>query len=302
MLSFCFDGFFWCPRMMTEPRRIEMREAPDGARWPEDLDPFALEVLAAAFHNRERNAYDPSRHCYGSLQPGRAYPCTHLDLLANLSAHEQRSDYGDAQLVYSSDSNTLGPEEKLARLYDFMERPPDVARVFDLCFRDLRPLLEQHATKLRNSTREDIEQLAEYFLARLSAERRVRTPTISPDALAALQAYGWPGNVRQLRNVIERTLIMAPTDGIGQIEQDHLPPEITAEPARLLPGEAARSIMSTPLREAREAFEREYLRVQVRRFSGNISRTAAFIGMERSALHRKLKALGIADESWAQDA
>lgn len=183
MLSFCFDGFFWCPRMMTEPRRIEMREAPDGARWPEDLDPFALEVLAAAFHNRERNAYDPSHHCYGSLQPGRAYPCTHLDLLANLSAHEQRSDYGDAQLVYSSDSNTLGPEEKLARLYDFMEHPPDIARVFDLCFRDLRPLLEQHATKLRNSTREEIEQLAAEMRARRSLEggprgmREPRQPT-----------------------------------------------------------------------------------------------------------------------------
>lgn len=144
--------------------------------------------------------------------------------------------------------------------------------------------------------REDIAHLAEYFLARLAAERRVRTPAISADALAALQTYGWPGNVRQLRNIIERTLIMAPADGVSQIEHDHLPPEITTEPARLLPGEAGRSIMSTPLREAREAFEREYLRVQVRRFSGNISRTAGFIGMERSALHRKLKALGIADE------
>lgn len=74
-----------------------------------------------------------------------------------------------------------------------------------------------------------------------------------------------------------------------------LPGEVTAEPARLFPDQAARSIMSTPLREAREAFEREYLRVQIRRFSGNISRTAAFIGMERSALHRKLKVLGLSD-------
>jgi len=141
--------------------------------------------------------------------------------------------------------------------------------------------------------REDIAQLADTFLARLAAERRVKTPAMSGDALAALQAYQWPGNVRQLRNVIERTLIMSAT--IDRIELDHLPPEITAEPARLLPGEAARSIMGTPLREAREAFEREYLKVQIRRFSGNISRTAAFIGMERSALHRKLKALGLAD-------
>ncbi|MFN3287604.1 MAG: helix-turn-helix domain-containing protein, partial [Sphingomonadaceae bacterium] len=79
------------------------------------------------------------------------------------------------------------------------------------------------------------------------------------------------------------------------IDLDLLPPEITQEPARLAPSEAARAIMGTPLREAREAFEREYLRVQIRRFSGNISRTASFIGMERSALHRKLKALGLAD-------
>jgi two-component system nitrogen regulation response regulator NtrX len=80
-----------------------------------------------------------------------------------------------------------------------------------------------------------------------------------------------------------------------------LPPEIAAEPGKLAPGQAARSIMGTPLREAREAFEREYLRAQVRRFSGNISRTAAFIGMERSALHRKLKALGLSDEPGDDD-
>ncbi len=143
--------------------------------------------------------------------------------------------------------------------------------------------------------REDIPHLAEYFLARLSAERRVKTPSISDDAIAALQAYSWPGNVRQLRNIVERTLILAPANSTDQIDLDHLPPELTAEPARLLPDQSARSIMGTPLREAREAFEREYLKVQIRRFSGNISRTAAFIGMERSALHRKLKALGISD-------
>ncbi len=143
--------------------------------------------------------------------------------------------------------------------------------------------------------REDIPHLAEYFLARLATERRVKTPTISADAIAALQTFTWPGNVRQLRNIVERTLILAPANTTDCIDLEHLPPELTAEPARLLPDQAARSIMGTPLREAREAFEREYLKVQIRRFSGNISRTAAFIGMERSALHRKLKALGIAE-------
>ncbi len=142
--------------------------------------------------------------------------------------------------------------------------------------------------------REDIPHLAEYFLARLSAERRVKTPGITDDAVAALQAFAWPGNVRQLRNIIERTLILAPANSAITIDLDHLPPELTAEPARLLPDQAARSIMGTPLREAREAFEREYLKVQIRRFSGNISRTAAFIGMERSALHRMLRARAIA--------
>ncbi len=144
--------------------------------------------------------------------------------------------------------------------------------------------------------REDIGELVNYFLARYAAERRVSTPVLSDDAVAALQTYDWPGNVRQLRNVVERTLILAPPERIGRIEIDMLPAEVTAEPAKLVPTQAVRSIMGTPLREAREAFEREYLRAQIRRFSGNISRTATFIGMERSALHRKLKALGLTDE------
>ncbi|MFQ3594562.1 MAG: sigma-54 dependent transcriptional regulator [Sphingomonadaceae bacterium] len=147
--------------------------------------------------------------------------------------------------------------------------------------------------------REDIPVLAEHFLARIAAERRMRPPAFTDDAMAALQTYSWPGNVRQLRNVIERTLIMAPVQAMERIDLSMLPAELTAEPQKLLPGEAARSIMGTPLREAREAFEREYLKVQIRRFSGNISRTAAFIGMERSALHRKLKALGLTDAATA---
>lgn len=143
--------------------------------------------------------------------------------------------------------------------------------------------------------REDIPELVTRFAARYAAERRVPTPGISADALAALQAYDWPGNVRQLRNVIERTIILAPGERIASIDIDMLPPEILNEQAQLNPGEAVKAIMGTPLREARETFEREYLRVQIRRFSGNISRTATFIGMERSALHRKLKALGLGD-------
>jgi two-component system, NtrC family, nitrogen regulation response regulator NtrX len=141
--------------------------------------------------------------------------------------------------------------------------------------------------------REDIP-LVEHFLARYAAERRVNTPEIAPDALAALQAYDWPGNVRQLRNIVERTMILAPGDRLARIDVDLLPPEVLGDPV-VGHGQGASAVMGAPLREARETFEREYLRVQIRRFSGNISRTASFIGMERSALHRKLKILGITD-------
>ncbi len=140
--------------------------------------------------------------------------------------------------------------------------------------------------------REDIRGLTEHFLARFAAERRVRTPEIAAEALAALEAYDWPGNVRQLRNIVERTMILVPADRLARIEADMLPSDITGAGQDGSPSALA---MAAPLRQARETFEREYLRVHIRRFSGNISRTAAFIGMERSALHRKLKILGLAE-------
>jgi two-component system nitrogen regulation response regulator NtrX len=144
--------------------------------------------------------------------------------------------------------------------------------------------------------REDIPELVSHFLARYAAERRMPPPTISEEAMAALQAHDWPGNVRQLRNIMERTLILAPGDRASRIDVDMLPPEILDNQNAMGGGGTAMAIMGSPLREARESFEREYLRIQIRRFSGNISRTASFIGMERSALHRKLKALGIGDK------
>jgi len=144
--------------------------------------------------------------------------------------------------------------------------------------------------------REDIPELVSHFLTRFAAERRIRTPELSKDAMAALQAHDWPGNVRQLRNIIERTLILAPGDRVGCIEVDLLPPEIIDSQGTTGLGGASMAIMGSPLREARESFEREYLKIQIRRSSGNISRTASFIGMERSALHRKLKALGLGDK------
>src|SRR5438128_1095191 len=144
--------------------------------------------------------------------------------------------------------------------------------------------------------REDIPELVSHFLARIAAERRMAAPTISEEAMAALQAHEWPGNVRQLRNIIERTIILAPGDRVSCIDVDLLPPEILDSQSATGGSSSTMAIMGSPLREARESFEREYLKIQIRRFSGNISRTASFIGMERSALHRKLKALGIGDK------
>src|SRR3954469_8209735 len=144
--------------------------------------------------------------------------------------------------------------------------------------------------------REDIPELVSHFFARFAAERRMPPPRISEEAMAALQAHEWPGNVRQLRNIIERTLILAPGDRVSCIEVDLLPPEVLDNQSAVSGANSGMAIMGSPLREARESFEREYLKIQIRRFSGNISRTASFIGMERSALHRKLKALGIGDK------
>ena len=144
--------------------------------------------------------------------------------------------------------------------------------------------------------RVDIPGLVEHFVARYAAERRVPTPDVTVDAMAALQAYDWPGNVRQLRNIVERTIILASGDQIARIEMDMLPAEILNDPVAGPGSGPGHAVMGAPLREAREAFEREYLRIQIRRFSGNISRTAHFIGMERSALHRKLKILGMVED------
>ena len=139
--------------------------------------------------------------------------------------------------------------------------------------------------------RDDIPALVDHFFTRYATDQGISPPEISPEAMAALQAYEWPGNVRQLRNVVERTVILTPRDKLARIEADMLPPEIVS--SRMNGDSHMSALMGVPLREARENFEREYLRVQIRRFSGNISRTATFIGMERSALHRKLKLLGM---------
>jgi two-component system nitrogen regulation response regulator NtrX len=145
--------------------------------------------------------------------------------------------------------------------------------------------------------REDIADLATVFLHNAAAAQGATPRTLGEDALAALRAYDWPGNVRQLRNAMDWATIMAPADAKTAISADMLPPEIGATAPVSLHSQYSAEIMGLPLREARELFERDYLSSQLARFGGNISKTAGFVGMERSALHRKLKSLGIfADE------
>jgi two-component system nitrogen regulation response regulator NtrX len=141
--------------------------------------------------------------------------------------------------------------------------------------------------------REDIPLLARHFVQRGAEAARIAARDFGEDALAALQSYTWPGNVRQLRNVVDWLLIMAPGETNEPVRADMLPNEITAIAPSVVKWDKGSEIMTLPLRDAREVFEREYLLAQVTRFGGNISRTAAFVGMERSALHRKLKSLGV---------
>ena len=141
--------------------------------------------------------------------------------------------------------------------------------------------------------REDIGLLAEHFLRQIADTSGFCRRQLTEEARAALQTYAWPGNVRQLRNVLERTLILSGRDERKAIALEELPEEVVRSGPVFPVGDGLEQIISLPLREARERFEREYLMAQIARFAGNISRTAAFIGMERSALHRKLKALKV---------
>ena len=140
--------------------------------------------------------------------------------------------------------------------------------------------------------REDIALLARYFIAHSAEVAGLPPRQLGDDAIAVLQAYAWPGNIRQLRNVTDWLLIMAPGEAGSLIQADMLPPDIGAVAPSPQRGDGIAEMMSLPLRDARELFERRYLDAQITRFGGNISRTAAFVGMERSALHRKLRLLG----------
>jgi two-component system, NtrC family, nitrogen regulation response regulator NtrX len=144
--------------------------------------------------------------------------------------------------------------------------------------------------------RADIPDLVMHFMVRSARSSGLSARRLGDDAMAALQAHDWPGNVRQLRNVVEWLLIMAPGDDGGIIHADDLPPDLLEAAPKAMRGTAGDEIMGLDLRSAREKFEREYLGAQINRFGGNVSKTAEFVGMERSALHRKLKSLGLGGE------
>ncbi len=148
--------------------------------------------------------------------------------------------------------------------------------------------------------RDDIPLLVHHFIERLVAMSGLPPRRIGDDAMAALQAHDWPGNVRQLRNNVERLLILAGGDPEDPVTLDSLPSEVAGRSGNGETGFDAERMIALPLRDARERFEREYLKAQINRFGGNISRTATFIGMERSALHRKLKTLGVGGAAKAQ--
>ena len=148
-----------------------------------------------------------------------------------------------------------------------------------------------HAPKL-SERREDIPALVDHFIGQLAASTGLPARQIGDDAMAALQAHDWPGNVRQLRNNVERLLILATGEPTQPITLATLPKEVSVVRSGNNSSQDDK-IIAMPLRDAREHFEREYLQAQIDRFGGNISRTASFVGMERSALHRKLKSLGL---------
>src|SRR6478735_4976054 len=141
--------------------------------------------------------------------------------------------------------------------------------------------------------REDIPELIDYFMDQISLATGLPKRQIGQDAMAVLQSHVWPGNVRQLRNNVERVMILAGGGPEVIITADMLPQDVGSMVPAMPTSNNGEHIMGLPLREAREVFERDYLIAQISRFSGNISRTAEFVGMERSALHRKLKALGV---------
>jgi len=191
---------------------------------------------------------------------------------------------GDVQVnvrILSSSSKDLGEEISAGRFREDLYHRLNVVPLRVPCLHERR---------------EDVPLLVDHFIHRLADTSGLPERRIGDDAMAALQAHDWPGNVRQLRNNVERLLILAGGGPDDAVTLDNLPAEVIGMESSdsSMPSER---LISLTLRDAREHFEREYLTAQINRFGGNISRTAQFIGMERSALHRKLKTLGVTNAS-----
>ena len=179
-----------------------------------------------------------------------------------------------------------GSSQNVAQLIEEQVFRSDLFHRLSIVPLQLSPLRER---------REDVPPLVELFLDQIARMHNLKSLAIGPDAIAVLQAQEWPGNARQLRNSIERLLILikdSPPDN-GVITAQLLPPDIGEVLPTVGDTDQSAHLMSLPLREAREVFERQYLMAQIERFGGNISKTAEFVGMERSALHRKIKSLGL---------
>lgn len=198
-------------------------------------------------------------------------------------------------------------EQSFKRVHGVQKVESDV-RVFAATRKDLKPLIESghfredlyyrlnvitfNLPTLQERV-DDISDLVSYFIGRLSKQVGVTNRSFSESALAVMKTYAWPGNVNELRNVVEKTLILSPAANDEKISPDELPLEVRGEDLAAMTAQNAPDFLSMTLREAREYFEREYLLAQVQKFAGNISKTANFIGMERSALHRKLRQLQV---------
>lgn len=223
-------------------------------------------------------------------------------------------EVGDMPLATQGKLLRMLVEQRFRRLGGGVDVEVNV-RVLSSTSRDLRSLITQgrfredlyHRLAVvpvdvppLSDRREDIPMLVEHFIERLTAMSGLSPRKIGEDAMAALQAHSWPGNVRQLRNNVERVLILATGDPAQPVTLDALPSEVVGRESGSGVLDTERMI-ALPLRDARENFEREYLKAQISRFGGNISRTASFIGMERSALHRKLKSLGVGGNDKAED-
>lgn len=182
------------------------------------------------------------------------------------------------RLICSSKTNLLN---KLTKNNEFSEELLYRIKIAEIEIPDIK------------DRREDIIPIVQYYLKKSETLFGMKSQEFSAEAIAILQSYDWPGNISQIKNVIESALINAQNKRAEYIDEKCLPSDLLSEAKNKFEHLNIAKLISLPLRDAKECFESDYLRAQVQKFSGNISQTALFIGMERSALHRKLKTLNV---------